>query len=259
MTSSSRTSTHRTVAPASRAAMTHGRTFASWSRRVTTTSSPGASVRANDRDRCSSSEVAFWPNTTSSGSHPRKSAPARVRLGDQLVDLLARAGTRRACSRRPPRIRPAIASITMSGTCEPPGASAHTNGRPSGPGRASAGKRARTASTSNVEAACRVVITAKRPTGRSRHRPGRKGRPVPGGPLDADGYGRQAYACVESSVASVLAGEALVSRTEIDVQHDRDQGDERRRDDLGDRRRRSTAKNVFPPDAERMPSITTAR
>ena len=46
------------------------------------------------------------------------------------------------------------------------------------PIRASAGKRARTAITSNVEAVCRVVITAKRPTGRSlRHGRIRKGHP----------------------------------------------------------------------------------
>ena len=77
VTSSSWTSTHRTVAPASAAASTHGRTFASWSNRVTTTSSPGSSVFANDRDTWSSRLVAFGPKTISSGSAPVKSAAAR--------------------------------------------------------------------------------------------------------------------------------------------------------------------------------------
>ena len=44
-------SIHRTIAPAASAACTHGRTLASWSRRETTTSSPGRQVRASARDR----------------------------------------------------------------------------------------------------------------------------------------------------------------------------------------------------------------
>ena len=77
VTSSSRTSTQRTVAPASRAARTHGRTLASWSSFVTMISSPGPHVRAIERDRCRSSDVAFCPNTISPASQPSRSAPAR--------------------------------------------------------------------------------------------------------------------------------------------------------------------------------------
>ena len=43
-------SAQRTVAPARSAACTHGRMFASWSRRVTTTSSPGDQLRDSVRD-----------------------------------------------------------------------------------------------------------------------------------------------------------------------------------------------------------------
>ena len=77
MPSSSTTSTHRVVAPASRAARTHGETLASWSRTVTTTSSSGPSNRLIERDSANASVVMFGPNTTSPGSHPSRSAPAR--------------------------------------------------------------------------------------------------------------------------------------------------------------------------------------
>ena len=72
--SSSRMSTHRTVAPASSAASTQGLTLASWSSRVTTTSSPGPSVRATEREMANSSVVAFGPKTTSSASALRSAA-----------------------------------------------------------------------------------------------------------------------------------------------------------------------------------------
>ena len=58
----------------------------------------------------------------------------------------------------PARIRSWTAAITLSGACEPPGASAQTNGLPSGPGRASAGKRARSACTSREVVVCGVAI-----------------------------------------------------------------------------------------------------
>ncbi len=44
-------STQRTVAPTACAAWTHGRMFESWSRRVTTTSSPGPQCLARARER----------------------------------------------------------------------------------------------------------------------------------------------------------------------------------------------------------------
>ena len=77
VTSWSRTSTHRTVAPVSSATMSHGRMFASWSSRVTTISSSGPRVRAMERESANSNVVAFGPNTTSSEPQPRRSAPAR--------------------------------------------------------------------------------------------------------------------------------------------------------------------------------------
>src|SRR5829696_10318904 len=56
----------RTVAPARSAAITHGRTLASWSSRVTTTSWPGASVRPTAADSRIVIAVIDGPNATSS-------------------------------------------------------------------------------------------------------------------------------------------------------------------------------------------------
>ena len=140
-------STHRTVAPASRAARTHGRTFASWSSLVTTTVSPGPIVRANDRDRWSSNEVELAPNTIWFGSAPTRSAPAlRAAAASSSVSSL----TTNAPSMLliPSRYRRLTASITVSGTWEPPGASANTTGRPSWT-RDRAGNRLRTAAKSS--------------------------------------------------------------------------------------------------------------
>ncbi len=67
----------RTVAPASRAASTHELTLASWSRRVTSTSSPGRQVRPSDRLRCRVRVVMLAPKMISSGAGAlRKSAIA---------------------------------------------------------------------------------------------------------------------------------------------------------------------------------------
>ena len=123
MTSSSSMSTQRTVAPASSAASTHGRTFASWSSFVTTTSSPGPSVRPNDRERCRRSDVEFGPNTISPGSAPVMSAAAR-RASAISASVSSLAANAPCVLLIPLRRWPAIASITVSGTCEPPGASA---------------------------------------------------------------------------------------------------------------------------------------
>ena len=140
--SSSRMSTQRTVAPASSAASTHGRTLASWSSRVTTTSSPGPSVRPTEREIANSSVVAFGPKTTSSASAFSRSAAARwaSAITSSVSWLVANAPCALALLRRR---YAAIASITGSGTWEPPGASTKTAGRPSS-SRASAGNRDRT-------------------------------------------------------------------------------------------------------------------
>ena len=95
--------------------------------------------------------MAFWPNTTSSGSHPRKPAPARC--ASAITSSISSLSGKTPCVfEAPAAILFATASITLSGVCDPPGASAQTNGRPSAPTRASAGKRARTAVTSKVVA-----------------------------------------------------------------------------------------------------------
>ena len=153
VTSSSRTSAQRTVAPASRAASTHGRMFASWSRRVTTISSPGPNVRPNERDRWSRIDVAFWPNTTSSASHPSRSAPAACACVDQRVDVAARGeravGVRRARAHASgDGVDHRVGRLRAAGRVGP----ARTAVRP-GPVRASAGNRARTASTSSAATA----------------------------------------------------------------------------------------------------------
>ena len=61
-------STVRTVSPRSAAALRHGPTFASWSRLVTTISSPGAREAVIDRAMCIVSVVMLAPNLISDGS-----------------------------------------------------------------------------------------------------------------------------------------------------------------------------------------------
>ena len=133
--------THRTVAPAASAASTHGRTLASWSNRETTTSSPGPQPADSVRATMNVSSVAERPNTIPPGSRPSRSPMA------------ARASTTQDSARRSaavtkPRLAtaavsiPATAAATVSGDCVPPGPSKCA--APS----SSAGKWARTASTS---------------------------------------------------------------------------------------------------------------
>ena len=122
MPSAGSKSTSRTVAPRSAAASAHGVTLASWSRRVTTTSSPGPQVRASARLTAKVRLVMFWPKTTSSGRPPRKSA-----IASRAAATTASAS--RLAPKAPPmlevptRRRPAIASITPAGTWVPPGPS----------------------------------------------------------------------------------------------------------------------------------------
>ena len=77
MTSVGSMSTVCTVTPRSSAIARHVLTFASWSRVVTTISSPGPSVAPIERPRWSVRLDMFWPNLISSGlAAPRKSATA---------------------------------------------------------------------------------------------------------------------------------------------------------------------------------------
>jgi hypothetical protein len=113
---------HRTVAPAASAARTHGRTLASWSRRETTTSSPGPQSAASVRARSNVSWVALRPKTT-----PRGSAPSRSATAERAPRTTSSA--RRSAAVTRPRLAidevsvSATARATGSGTCVPPGPS----------------------------------------------------------------------------------------------------------------------------------------
>ncbi len=71
------TSAQRTTAPADFAATSQGRTFASWSSRLTTTSSPTFHVLARARASWYVIVVMFGPRITPPGSPPTRSANAR--------------------------------------------------------------------------------------------------------------------------------------------------------------------------------------
>ncbi len=134
-------STHRTTAAARSAACTHGRTFASWSSRVTTTSSPGAQVLASALETSYVRAVIDRPWTMPRGCAPRRSAIA-------VRKSTTHDSARRSAAVTVPRlamaaVRVAVtAAATTSGTCEPPGPSKWA--APC----ARAGKWARTALTS---------------------------------------------------------------------------------------------------------------
>ena len=85
----------RTVAPARSAASRHGRTLASWSSDVTTTSSPGAQVREMASAKWKVSVVMFGPRTTPSGVPPTQVRDRRPGVRDDLA-ARARRGERAA-------------------------------------------------------------------------------------------------------------------------------------------------------------------
>ena len=130
-------SAKRTVTPARSAAITHGRTLESWSRRVQTISSPGDSSRTTVAAKRIVSAVKLGPKQTPDGSPPSSVATAaRVEFTSSSVSC--------ACLNWPPwlacepeRIQSAIASIAESTTWLPAGPS-----RRAQPSR-SAGKRSR--------------------------------------------------------------------------------------------------------------------
>src|SRR3954452_5699841 len=130
-------SANRTVASARSAAISHGPTFASWSRRVQTISSPGSSARPAAAANFSVSDVMFGPNTTPRASAPSK-APTVARVESTSSSVA------RPASNTPPwlaflpdRIQSAIASIAESTICVPAGPSSRAQ-----PSR-SPGKRSR--------------------------------------------------------------------------------------------------------------------
>ena len=130
-------SAKRTTAPARSAAISHGRTLASWSRRVHTISSPSASPRAAVAEKRIVSAVIDGPKATPSGAAPSR-RPTLARVAATTSSLA------RACGKCPPslavlpeRIHSVIASIAASTIWVPPGPSRRAH--PS----ASPGKRSR--------------------------------------------------------------------------------------------------------------------
>ena len=103
--------------------MTHGRTLASWSRRVQTISSPGASVRPTAPAKAIVSAVMLKPKTISPGGAP-SSAPALARA-DATSSSVACAAAKAPpwLAPRPERIHASIASIAASTICVPAGPS----------------------------------------------------------------------------------------------------------------------------------------
>ncbi len=108
----------RTVAPARSAASTQGRTFASWSSRVTTISSPGPQSADSTSASRNVSVVMFGPRMTPSGSPPTRSATAR-RASVTSSSERALAGNSPPVLPIPVRYAPLIASMTGSGTWVP--------------------------------------------------------------------------------------------------------------------------------------------
>ena len=115
-------SAHRTVAPLLSAAITHGRTLASWSSLVTTISSPGSQVFAIAREMSKVSWVMLRPKTTPSGAPPTRSASA-VLAASTVSSALRSAGVSRPRFDSGWVIALRIASPTTSGVCVPPGPS----------------------------------------------------------------------------------------------------------------------------------------
>ena len=113
----------RTVAPARSAAINHGRTLASWSRRVQMISSPGRSARPAAAEKRIVMSVMLGPKATPRASPP-SSAPTLSRV------LATSASVCRAASNSPSefapwpeRIHSSIASIALSTICVPAGPS----------------------------------------------------------------------------------------------------------------------------------------
>src|SRR5579864_2222927 len=168
-------SAKRTVRSRSCASSSHGETLPSWSRRVTTISSPALSVRPTVRESAKLSVVMFAPKIASSGSHQRNDAA----LSRACVTS---ASLRRLLPKCPPRFAfdsrryAAIASTTESGHCVPPGPSRKAVGP------CNAVKRARTASTSSAVTATEGHYPVAREHSRASEgaaRPRRTERPRP--------------------------------------------------------------------------------
>ncbi len=102
--------------------MTHGLMLASWSSRLTTTSSPGPHERASVRARWKVSSVADRPKTTPCGSTASRS-PIAARADATTASARRSAGVTVPRLDRAAVKVSATADATMSGVCEPPGPS----------------------------------------------------------------------------------------------------------------------------------------
>ncbi len=96
--------------------------FASWSSRVTTTSSPGSQVAASERARSNVNAVMLRPNTMPPGSAPRRS-PIAARAPSTIASAVRSAAVIVPRLASGEVIVAATASATTAGTCEPPGPS----------------------------------------------------------------------------------------------------------------------------------------
>ena len=112
------TSAQRTVTLARAAAWIHGRTFASWSSRESTISSPGHQVSASAPASRYVRVVMFGPRMTPRASPPTRSATARRQ---PVTMALARwlAGNAPPAFPIPARAAAVTVSMTASGTCVP--------------------------------------------------------------------------------------------------------------------------------------------
>ena len=117
--------------------MTHGRTLASWSRRVQTISSPGSSVRPTAPAKAIVSAVMLKPKTIWSGGAPSR-APALARADSTSSSVAcAAAKTPPWLAPRPERIQASIASIAVSTICVPAGPSSRAQLEAARPGKRS--------------------------------------------------------------------------------------------------------------------------
>ena len=107
-------SAKRTVTPARSAAITHGRTFESWSRREHTISSPSASPRTTVAAKRIVVAVKLGPKKIPFGSPPSRVAHAARVLSTSSSVSWACLNTPPWLAMLPDRIQSAIASITLS-------------------------------------------------------------------------------------------------------------------------------------------------
>jgi hypothetical protein len=129
-------SAKRTVAPARSAAITHGRTLASWSMRVQTTSSPGRSVRPTAAASRMVIAVMDGPNATPRGSAPKSCATVARASATHASVAWAAANAPPWFALRPERMNAAMASIALSTICVPAGPSSRAQ-PPDRPGKRS--------------------------------------------------------------------------------------------------------------------------